>query len=150
MKMAFYKATRPGLAGLFNILVRWWTRGPYSHSELVIEEYADGTCLCGSSSFLDGGVRFKRMRLNPDHWDIEPVDGDPERARRWFEERLGRRYDVIGLLGHIWRRGKYLRHRYICSEICGGALGVHEPWRYDPNGLYALVITLRNQRRAAA
>lgn len=64
MKIAFYKATRPGLQGIFNVLVRWWTRGPYSHTELVLEE-RHGLSLCGSSSFIDGGVRLKWIKLKP-------------------------------------------------------------------------------------
>lgn len=76
MKVAFYKATRPGLEGVFNALVRWWTKGPYSHCELILEE-RDGLALCGSASWLDGGVRLKWIKLNPEHWDLLPVSGDP-------------------------------------------------------------------------
>lgn len=65
MKLALYKSTRPGLPGLYNRLVRWWTDSEYSHCELV---FSDG--MCGSSSWLDGGVRLKRIELDPDHWDV--------------------------------------------------------------------------------
>ena len=32
VKIAFYK----GKSRLFNKVVSWWTRGPYSHTELVV------------------------------------------------------------------------------------------------------------------
>ena len=68
MQVAFYKGTRSGLSGLFNRLVRWWTRGPYSHCEVVFtdEPSKDGGVLCGSSSKLDGGVRLKFVVLDPE------------------------------------------------------------------------------------
>ena len=47
VQLALYK----GRGTLFNALIRWWTRSPYSHCELVI----NGTCY--SSSIRDGGVR---------------------------------------------------------------------------------------------
>lgn len=137
MKIALYKATRPGIQGLFNILVRWWCNGPYSHSELVIEE-RNGFALCGSASWLDGGVRLKWIKLNPAHWDLLPVSGDPVAARAWFEAHAGQGYDLLGLLGHVWRRGDGSRRRWLCSEACAAALGWPEPWRFDPNGLAAV------------
>ena len=56
MKAAFYKATRPGWQGIYSRAVRWIDRGPYSHAELV---FSDG--LSASASYIDGGVRLKRM-----------------------------------------------------------------------------------------
>lgn len=38
MKAAFYKATRPGLQGIYSRAVRWIDRGPYSHSEPVFSD----------------------------------------------------------------------------------------------------------------
>lgn len=34
MKSAFHRGTRPSLAGIYNRLVRWWTRSEFSHVEL--------------------------------------------------------------------------------------------------------------------
>lgn len=137
MKVAFYKATRPGWQGLFNRLVRWWTRGPYSHTELVLEE-RDGLSLCGSSSFIDGGVRLKWIKLNADHWDLLPVSGDPAAARQWFERHAGQGYDLFGLLGFLARPVTGHQSRWFCSEAVGAALGLAESWRFCPNTLAAL------------
>ena len=64
MQAAFYKATRPGLQGIYSRAVRWIDRGPYSHCELVV----DGVAY--SSSLMDGGVRGKVIQFKPEHWDF--------------------------------------------------------------------------------
>ena len=66
MKLAFYK----GREDLYDRLISWWTRGPYSHVELVI---SDNYCM--SSSPKDGGIRFKHIDLRPDHWDLVELEG---------------------------------------------------------------------------
>lgn len=59
MKLASYKATRPGLQGVANRLIRWRLRGPYSHNELVFEPgdgvaalMPDGTCAADARGAL--------------------------------------------------------------------------------------------------
>lgn len=139
MKIAFYKATRPGLEGIFNVLVRWWTKGPYSHCELILEEYLDGTVLCGSASQLEGGVRLKRMALNPERWDVLTAPlGNRETALGWFKQHQGAGYDYLGLLGFLARPVTGHQRRWFCSEAVGAALGLAESWRFCPNTLAAL------------
>lgn len=139
MRIAFYKGTRSGLQGLFNILVRWWTCGPYSHCELIISEFPDGAVLCGSASQIDGGVRLKRMVLDPTRWDVLYLPrGEEERALEWFEQRLGHRYDYFGLIGFLARPIKGSGKRWFCSEAVAAAVGMVEPWRFCPNTLAAL------------
>lgn len=139
MKVAFYKGTRPGLQGIFNVLVRWWTGGPYSHCEVILIEYPDGTVLCGSASQLDGGVRLKRMALNPARWDVLSLPkGEEERVQAWFEQHLGRGYDYLGLLGFLVRPIKGRSKRWFCSEAVAAAVGMPEAWRFCPNTLAAL------------
>lgn len=41
---------------------------------------------------------------NHDSIGICLVGGDPVRAREWFERHAGQGYDLLGLLGHVWRR----------------------------------------------
>ena len=95
VQVAFYKSkTR-----LFNRLIAWWTRGPYSHCELVVGGRAF------SSSIMDGGIRAKRIDFNPAHWDIVDVPwADADAAVAWFEANISKDYDVLGLLGFIIRR----------------------------------------------
>lgn len=154
--VAFYK----GRHRLFDRVVQWWTRGPYSHCELVLAmprrpgvdvleqrfEYtpAGGVgneVLCASASFLDGGVRMKRMWLNPDHWDVYELEGaDQKAAQRWFEERWGAGYDIAGLFGFLWRPHKGNPRRWFCSEALAAALGFRDPWRYCVNTLFSALL----------
>jgi hypothetical protein len=131
LKAAFYRGTRPGMAGLYNRAVRWWTKSPYSHIELV---FSDG--LAGSASFADGGVRLKQIEFSPERWDfIElPAHLEPA-ARAWFEQHSGAGYDLLGNLQFILALFGNSRERWFCSEACAAALGLPEPWRYDPGTL---------------
>ena len=127
MKIAFYKGTRPGVAALFSILVRWWLRGKYSHCELI---FSDG--ISGSSSWLDGGVRLKRIDYDPEHWDIIEIQGDEKYAREWFRSHLGDKFDLLGLLGFVVRRGTEDKSKWFCSESVAAAIGFEQSWRIDP------------------
>lgn len=140
MKIAFYK----GRKRLFNRFVCWWTRGPYSHCEVVFDGFRglDVPVLCGSSSFMDGGVRLKVIDLKPEHWDILDVPAvDGLRALDWFHAHLRAKYDVIGLLSTSLpvpeRPG-----RFFCNEAIGAGVGLPEPWRYTPNSFAHLVTLL--------
>ena len=135
MKIALYKSTHVGMAGVYNRLVRWWDRGKYSHCELI---FSDG--VSASSSYLDKGVRFKDIVYNPDNWDFYEIPDIYEpNARAWFEEHVGQGYDLIGnarfALGFLAPPA----NKWFCSESIAAALGIREPWRMSPNGLVAII-----------
>ena len=131
MKLAFYK----GREDLYDRLISWWTRGPYSHVELVINDN-----YCMSSSPKDGGIRFKHIDLRPDHWDLVELEGyDPAYAYNWFKEHEGRKYDILGILGFVFGSLRQDKKRFFCTEAIGHALKMKEPWRLDPNAMYAVV-----------
>lgn len=133
MKAAFYKSTRPGLQGLYSRAARLIDRGPYSHVELI---FSDG--LSASASYIDKGVRFKRIDYNPAHWDIVELAGfDEQAARDWFEDRLGEGYDLWGNLRFIFGWVREDDAKWFCSEALMAALGFEEPWRFGPNGAAA-------------
>jgi len=135
MIAAFYKSTRPGLAGLYNRLVRWWERGKYSHVELI---FSDG--LAASSSYMDGGVRFKRIDFHPEHWDFIELPACLEpRARAWFIEHEGEPYDLMGNFKFVLDYMEDDASRSFCSKALGAAIGMLESWRFGPNGLYAIL-----------
>lgn len=136
MQVAFYK----GRSRLFNRLVSWYLRGPYSHTELILATDAQGNSTCASASFLDGGVRIKTMRLDPDHWDILPVSGDSVRAWGWLADHEQQGYDVLGLLGFVWRRQAGSQSRWFCSEAIAAMLGWPEAWRLDPMALWVATV----------
>ena len=169
MKLASYKSTRPGAQGIANRLIRARLRGAYSHSELVfepgdpVEQFmpdgscepdADGALWCASSVAAEalptysprragriGGVRFKRIALNPAHWDVLPMRADPLNAARWFAEHQGAPYDWQLIAGFMAWFVPGKDGRWTCSEAGAAAVGVPEKdaWRVDPcNGHFLL------------
>lgn len=133
MKAAFYKATRPGLQGIYSRAVQVVDRGRYSHCELI---FSDG--MSASASYIDKGVRLKRIDYNPEHWDIVDLPGfDEAAARLWFAERDGEGYDLWGNLRFIFGWVREDDGRWFCSEALMAALGFAEPWRFGPNGAAA-------------
>jgi hypothetical protein len=124
---------------LHHQLVCWWTRGAYSHVELIIAEGLTGECLCASSSARDGGVRSKLMRLPTDKWDFVAVLATTEKTEQvwqWFKAREGKKYDYLAWFGFVWRHESGSKNRWFCSEAIAEALGYQDSWRFDPNTLY--------------
>lgn len=135
LTLALYKGTRTGLQGIYSRLTRLLDRGPYSHCELI---FADG--MSASASFLDGGVRFKRIEyLTQGNWDfltlpdargvLEPM------ARDWFTAHEGARYDLWGNLRFATGFARDASDRWFCSEAVMAALGFAEAYRYGPSGM---------------
>lgn len=132
MKVAFYKGTRSGLAGLYSIGVKSWTRSKYSHAEIV---FSDG--MAASSSFADGGVRFKHIDFDPAKWDFIEITGDESKARKWFVSHEGKAYDIIGNVGFVIGLIRDGSDKWSCAESIAAALGYLEPWRFSPAILYS-------------
>jgi hypothetical protein len=137
-KAAFFKGTHAGLPGIYNRAVRLRGRGPYSHVELV---FSDG--MAASSSYMDGGVRFKQIDFSDGNWDFVdlPAAWEPA-ARQWFTDHLGKAYD---LMGNVFLAVGFFpdsADKYFCSEAAGAALGIHEPFRFEPNTLYPVLVRL--------
>lgn len=129
MKAAFYKGTHAGLAGLGNRFIRWWTRGIYSHMELV---FSDG--LNASSSWLDGGVRQKKIDIDNDSWDyVDLPDGGETTARVWFAQHEGKAYDYWADVRFMFGFAPASKDKWMCSEACMTALGYDQAWRFEPN-----------------
>ncbi len=167
MLLASYTGTRPGLQGLANRAIRFRLGGPYSHTELVFEPdddvdglMPDGTCAasvdgalwCGSSVAAEmmpsysarrvgrqGGVRMKRVLLDPERWDVLPLTGDAWRAAKWFREHDGALYDWQLILGFLAWVIPQKAARWTCSEAVAAAAGFPEPERFDPCTLRAAV-----------
>ena len=139
-KIAFYKGTRPGVAGIYNRLGRWLDHGPYSHAELV---FNDG--MSASASFMDKGVRFKAIGYSSvDCWDFAPVPPQYELAARvWFLEKNGAAYDLMGNINAAFGFVPHSEDKWFCSEAIADALGLADSWRYKPNGLRAVLKELK-------
>jgi hypothetical protein len=135
-RLAMYK----GKGNLFNALIRFWDSGAYSHCELV---FSDG--VCASASYRDDQrVRGKEIYLDMNHWDF--VDLPPElewKARMFFYSTEGAGYDLIGQLRFLASPLHGQQDKYWCSEWIAAALGMKDPWRYGPNGLYAAITSFK-------
>jgi len=161
MKLASYKATRTGLQGALNRLIRWRFSGAYSHTEIVFEPGdgvaaympfgscepdADGAMWCASSVALErlpawsryragkvGGVRLKRIVLDPANWDVVTVHTDPFYAIKVFQAHEGNPYSwrLVAKFA-AWAVAMGSTRQKACSQICADMLGFDDAWRFDP------------------
>jgi hypothetical protein len=160
MKLASYYGTKAGLMGLGNILIRYRLKGIYSHTEVAFEPgdgvdafmpdgttepNEDGQVWCASSTGLDhiplwsnarpgklGGVRFKRIKLDPKKWHLDDTTGDPIKAALWVKFNEGMLYDWQLIIGFIAWFIPDKSGRVMCSEACAEMLGYKDAWRIDP------------------
>jgi uncharacterized protein YycO len=121
MQLAFYLAK---YGDYQDKLIAWATGGKYSHVELIFK-----TGEWFSSSTRDGGVRFKKIMPNPEHWDyttIEVSDSQEFRMYVWCESQVGKPYDWFGAIiaGSRFsiKKQTNTRSKWFCSEICGRSL----------------------------
>ncbi len=159
MKLTSYIGTHAGYKGIGNVLIRFRLKGIYSHSELVFMpgddvdhlmpdrtcEPIDGAYWCASSTGTDvmpewsprraekvGGVRFKRIYLDPEKWEVDECAGDPVKAAQWFKDHQGDLYDWQLIAGGLAWFIPDKNSRFACSESVAAALGYLDPFRYDP------------------
>ena len=140
MDLMFYNAKHGNWA---DKAVSWWTWGPYSHTEI---RFPDGQCF--SASPREKLVRFKKINVIPEHWNIIslPLEEIPG-VREWCETQVGKKYDWLGILGFAFFKeydaGMNHPNAWYCSEICGEILrqsGWEDiPRKLSPNKLYRLV-----------
>jgi len=141
MKIAFYKGTKSGINGIYNRGVRWIEDGLYSHCEII---FSNG--LSASSSFMDGGVRFKDIEYDLAKWDVIDLPwADEKKAITYFTQRLGKPYNLRGNLHFIFGFIRGDSDGEFCSEACAGALGIVNPWQFAPNQLFN-VVNFMNER----
>lgn len=129
MHVALYKAD----GKLFNKITRWGEQSPYSHVEIV--HYDGGITRGMSSSFRDGGVRIKPIVFKRENWDFVDISAlitDPAEVLQYFHDRLGSPYDTKNIIRFAVAPTKQNVNKYVCSEVCAGALGWSQPWRYGP------------------
>ena len=151
--LAFYKHKRnwrkESVKALADSVTRFFTKGDYSHCELVIERmvftsgnhYEHDTVFdCYSSSVQDGGVRCKQIDVSDStKWDLIPLDDVTEaQIKAYFNRTSGKKYDWWGAIG-IVLGVKQKRSKYFCSEWCFNAIyNSEEGWRFSPNQLASI------------
>ncbi|MEG2046082.1 MAG: hypothetical protein RR100_04465, partial [Comamonas sp.] len=89
-----------------------------------------------------GGVRFKRVVLDPSRWDVVKINLDPMATAHWFRVHEGEMYDWQLILGFMSWVIPQKDQRWTCSEACASALGMakDDAWRFDPANLPAAAI----------
>lgn len=126
VQLALYKAKGNWL----NRLIRWWTKSPYSHCELVVNG------MCYSSSIRDGGVRGKVMALPADKWDVIDLPwADAGVVQGWFDRHAHDRYGWIDLVLCQLLGMRRDSRGVFCSEACAAALRYPNPTRFSPQTL---------------
>jgi hypothetical protein len=150
LQAAFYKGTHAGLPGVYNRLVRWWTRSDYSHVELLLlETTTPGRAYAASASYMDGGVRFKTIDFDPALWDVVDLPEQlSDKAWDWFAAHEGASYDLLGNLHFVFSAVGDDKRKWFCSEAVAAALGMLNPERFDPGTLHAALSFLNQPAQA--
>ena len=140
MKIAFYKKSGPG-ATFVDKLVCWWTKGDYSHVELIINDNVFYSC-----APRDTVVRYKEINPNVKNWDIFnlTIPLDENKMRKNMDNQIGKKYDWLGIFfGQIFNYKKiHNPDRWICSELCSfildkGGMTIPDDFiTYSPKKLY--------------
>ena len=129
-KLAFYK----GKGDITDKLIRWWTKSPYSHVELVVDGW------WYSTSPRDLRVRAKRIVPKKDHWDFVEVEVDEDWLYEVFAKTRGAKYDWLGIFfTQIVDLNIHSKSRYFCVEWCAFINKIPKPHRYNPGTLYNYV-----------
>ena len=142
MKVAFFRGGRSPM----DRLIRWWTKSPYAHVELLFD---DGTMISACPGI---GVRSILVAsLDVQHWDLVAVPIDHDHAvalSRWCLGELGCHYDWWGLfVTQVLGFPRSHPTKWFCSEFCAAALehadvdlGI-DPCKVSPGALYDLLKT---------
>ena len=100
-------------------LTKLGQKGPYSsitHTEAIHDQHADGSVTIASASLRDGGVRSKRVTLNPAHWIITDVpQWDVAQSVLLLERTMGWPYDLLGALATVLP-GRPSDSGYFCNR----------------------------------
>lgn len=148
IRVAFYK----GEGDWKNKIIRWWTKSPYSHAELILP---DGITWISISPLLSSKVESRsKIKYTDSNWDFVDIAVTQQQndvIKEFYESTKGCGYDWIGMLMsqflpfHIKRKG-----RWYCSEWIAYALRIScvIDWRlikiYDradlsPSMLYKII-----------
>lgn len=124
-------------------LTRFVTRSKFSHVEIFKSR---GTPRPGATySFISSdswsdSVRARDEVLDPDLWEVLPVPWAPVDAWDRAKGLLGSAYDKRALvLTHFLNLRRKDEGKYICTEVCGHAIGLTDAFKFSPGELYTVV-----------
>lgn len=121
IKVAFYR----GHGNTVNRIVRWWTKSPYSHAELIMPDGVTWIGISPKGSRLTSRIRETYI---PTEWDFIELEVTTEQIaviKEFFSATENCLYDWTGMIlsqflpFHIKRKGKWY-----CSEWIAYALRI--------------------------
>ena len=120
--IAFYK----GKGNIINKIVRWWTKSPYSHSELILK---DAQTWLSISPFIKASVSSTtKLIYEPLDWDfieIEVTEKQHDTIEQFYDLTKGCGYDWIGMvLSQFLPFNIKQKSRWYCSEWIAYALRI--------------------------
>jgi len=148
ISVAFYK----GEGSWKNKLIRWWTKSPYSHAELILPDEETWISISPLlTSKVQSRIKTSYIKTNWDFIEIPITPGQLGVILEFYNSTQGCDYDWIGMFFsqflpfHIKRKGKWY-----CSEWIAYALRIScvIDWRlikiYDradlsPSMLYKII-----------
>lgn len=105
--------------GLISRLIRWQTRGGYSHAAIL---FADGV-LVESMQFVGVRARTYDPAEGADEFEISDITASQiARVREFLTEHLGCGYDYWAIIRFIDRARMPDNDRWFCSELVFAAL----------------------------
>ena len=147
MKIALYTADHAGDS--FAVRVGWRItqavqKGQFSkvtHCEAIHDEYDDGSVQIVSSSLREGGVRSKRVKLDPKSWMIVNVPlWDVEKSKELYVRTVGQGYDLRGAIATVFL-GSPERGRWFCNQWVSEPF-LQAPATFGPHQFAAISLSL--------
>jgi len=147
MKIAFY--TGDHASDTLSVRAGWWLtrlvqKGPYggtTHCEAIHAEHDDGSVTIASASVRDGGVRDKRVRLDPQHWCVVDVPAwDTALSLALLARTRGAPYDWRGAIATAFL-GSQDGRRWFCSEWVAAPF-LKSSATFGPHQLQAICLSL--------
>ena len=118
--------------GIVSKLIRWQTRGQYSHAALL---FSDNVVIESRERHYDIATKKHTsgvQKVSFDYWkqligdapftvfDVEPITNDDEsKIRAFAESQIGKPYDYLGVLRFITRKNYQSQpdDKWWCSEL---------------------------------
>jgi hypothetical protein len=139
--IAYYKGLRwhNKNADFFDHIICLFTFSRYSHTELLLNyDPMTGIADAYSATHRAGGIRTKKINVHTNSWIVLPyyTKHPKEEIKNWFDERIGSKYDWLGVLGFYFPFPIHKKSRWFCSEAVAESLGLEDPHQYTPGDLY--------------
>lgn len=136
--MALHIAYRYDDQRTFARLVRLFRGGDCAHVEAAVPLNGDQWA-CVSSSWLDGGPRFKVMPLPPEKWRIYRTSISHLRADEWLAANHGKGYGWWRLIRFVLPFLRPGGGGPVCTSAVAEMIGMPKPETWDLIGHEAAV-----------